>query len=238
MVYWSRPYKYSGIVPTDDLLHTEVDIDSEEIAPIYVPVPGGKKVAQYAPTVTGSPIGYNPSQDCDGHFTSSKFQPNNNCYNYACDIATNSYAQPGRMHGFFLKQRGGPTGTVIVSGAEMDGLVWIGGGEVSVADLVGYILKQKSGHLVALLISKPEVNWYGDYHWVRCDTLDCKSWSQKDGTDQVTNFDFGGNAIRDPRSAVWKVNQGPRSTKDPQDVIVHYDFCGFMFVPYRKVNII
>jgi hypothetical protein len=239
MVSLSRPYKLSGMVPTDDSLHLEVDLDSEEIAPAYVRV-GEKKVAQYAPTVVGSSLGYNPSGDCDGHFTSSRFQPNNNCYNYACDIATNSYAQPGRMQGFFLQSQGGPTGPVIRRGAELDGLRWIAGGNVSVADLVQSVSEHKPGHLVALLISPADslVDWNGDYHWVRCDTANCASWSQKDGTDQVTDFDFAGNKIRDPRNAIWKVNQGPRSKTNPKDFLVNYDFFGFMFVPAGGVKII
>lgn len=240
MVSLARPFKYSGIVPTDDALHTEVDGTATEIAPQYVHVPGGKKIAQYAPTVTGSSLNYNPSQDCEGHFTSSRFQANNNCYNYACDIATNSYAQPGRLQGFFLLKHGGPTGDVIVKGAEMDGLVRIGGEEAGIHELAKHVSDYNPGHLVALLISTPDgsVGWKGDYHWVRCDTTNCTSWSQKDGSDQVTNFDFAGNPIRDPRSAVWKVNQGPRSEKDPKDVIVDYEFHSFMFVPARRVKII
>ena len=240
MISLSRPYKLSGMVPDNDTLHPEVDADSEEIAPIYVPVPGGKKVAQYAPTIVGSWLAYNPSKDCAGHFTSSRFQANNNCYNYACDIATNSYAQPGRIHGFFLQSQGGPTGPVIVRGSQMDGLVWIADGNVSVADLVQSVSKHSPGHLAALLISPADrsVGWKGDYHWVRCDAANCASWSQKDGTDQVTNFDFAGNKIRDPRNAVWKVNQGPRSKANPKDFIVDYNFHCFMFVPAGQVNII
>jgi hypothetical protein len=144
------------------------------------------------------------------------------------------------MHGFFLLHEGGPTEPVIVSGAQMDGLVWIADKNISIAELVRYVSGHGAGHLVALLISQRDesVDWKGDYHWVRCDETNCISWSQKDGTDQVTNFDFAGNIIEDPRNAVWEVNQGPRSKTDPADFIVNYEFCGFMFVPIGKVKII
>src|SRR5262249_54391600 len=147
---------------------------------------------QYAPTVVGRLLAYDPSGDCDGHFTSSKFQVNNNCYNYACDIATNSYAQPGRIHEFFLEKEGGPTGSVIGRGAQLDGLLSIGGADTSLEYLAKFASEHQPGHIVALLISPPEnsVRWRGDYHWVRCDSLERTFWSQKDGSDQVTDFDF------------------------------------------------
>jgi len=62
-----------------------------------------------------------------------------------------------------------------------------------------------------LLISLAKNNllWKGDFHWVRCDDVSGGLWSQKDGPDQITNFDFSGKAIQDPRMANWIVNQGP-----------------------------
>jgi hypothetical protein len=239
MNFLGRPFKYSGIVPPHDIMHVPLLLEAEEIAPMYVTVPGGRKIAQYAETVRGRTGSYSPSEDCEGFFTSSKFQANNNCYNYACDIATNSYAQPGRLQGFFLEEQGGIIESVVIRGAEMDGLVWVGDENITLGDLVDFVSVHR-GHLVALLMSPADntVPWLGDYHWVRCDGEGCDSWSQKDGSDQVTNFDFEGNRIRDPRAGTWKVNQGPRSNTDPTDVIVDYTFSGFMFVPEGKVRII
>ena len=56
------------------------------------------------------------------------------------------------------------------------------------------------------------------------------SWSQKDGTDAVINFDFGGNKITDPRKGDWQVNEGPLD-KNGEDFVVEYKFVTFMFVP-------
>src|SRR5664279_3451438 len=161
MTSFLRPYKFSGMIPPADELHAEVDRDALEIAPAYVHVPGGKKVAQYAPTIVGCALGYNPAQDCRGYFTSSKFQANNNCYNYACSIASNSYAQPGRLQGFFLQDQGGPTGAVIVRGAKIDGLLWIGRASLSVADLRDFVSRHLPGHVAALFISPSDnsVEW-------------------------------------------------------------------------------
>jgi hypothetical protein len=240
MVTLLRPYRTSGMAPTEDRLHIEVATDGEEIAPTYVHVPGGKKIAQYAPTVVGASVRYNPSANCAGNFTSSKFQVNNNCYNYACNVATNSFAQPGRMNGFSLISHDEPTGPLVVEGAKMDGLIWIGGSDLSIADLKEHMLGHERGHPVALLISSSDafVKWPGDYHWVRCDKANCTSWSQKDGHEPVTNFDFAGNRIVDPAEAVWTVNQGPIIKGSKADVIVKYDFFGFMFVPFGRVQII
>ena len=240
MVTLLRPYRTSGMAPADDCLLTEVVADAEEVAPRYVHVPGGKKVAQYSPTVVGTSVQYDPAEDCDGNFTSSKFQVNNNCYNYACNIATNSFAQPGRINGFFLKSHPAPTGPLVVQGAQLDGLIWIGGSDLRIADLKERMLDQGRGHAVGLLISSVDnsVRWPGDYHWVRCDNATCNSWSQKDGDDQVTNFDFAGKPIADPAKAVWAVNQGPIVKGTQTDVIVEYDFFGFMFVPCGRVKII
>ncbi len=99
-----------------------------------------------------------------------------------------------------------------------------------------------NGHFVALMISPAgtDGNWGGDYHWARCDNSSgaCDSWSQKDGGDQVTNFDFAGNPITDPSVANWTVNQGPVSTANPAELVVSYAFYCFMFVPAGGVAII
>ena len=91
------------------------------------------------------------------------------------------------------------------------------------------------GHFVALMVSTA-----GDYHWARCDNSSgaCDSWSQKDGSDQVTNFDFAGNPISNPMTANWQVNQGPTSSTDSRELVVEYGFYCFMFVPEAGVHII
>jgi hypothetical protein len=220
-------FKFSGRIQHDDVRHLAISLDEPStIAPSYVTVPGGKKVPQYAPTVVGTSSGYNPPSDCNGNFMSYKFQANNNCYNYSTDVATNSFAQPGRMHGFFLPSNF--TGADVVKGAQMDGLLLLSG--KTMAELPAQIAG-KSGHIVALLISPPDntLGWPGDYHWVRCDASALPfTWSQKDGGDQVTNFDFAGNPIVDPSTANWTVNQGPLISGNPDDVVVAYSFYAYM----------
>lgn len=256
--------RMSGMVSPADQLHQivlppspQASPDEHYIAPLTInvaittpPKIGTIGIPQYSPTVRGaSPMHYSPSTDCQGAFTSAYFQPNNNCYNYSCDIATNTFAQPGRQNGFLITADtlNGPT---IESYAQKDGLLSVG---KTIADCIKFRKANPSldGHFVALMISPlGDINWPGDYHWARCDNSSglCNSWSQKDGNDQITNFDFAGNLISDPSQANWTVNQGPlsvptapaTSSAPPQspDVIVTYFFYTFMFVPYGKVNIL
>lgn len=240
-----RRLKFSGrIAPHDELHQVLPDTGAEGIAapadqviaPHYVDVPGVGKVPQYAPTVDGPFVGYDPAQDCGGAYMSFKFQPNNNCYAYACDVASNSFAQPGRMHGFLLPDP--PTGPAAQEGAEKDGLQFVGDDIAAVRE---HGAGGAPGHYVALFISPDDTahGWPGDYHWARCDDpVGYASWSQKDGGDQVTDFDFAGEPITDPSTANWTVNQGPISQRDSDDLVVAYEFFAFMFVPEGAVSII
>ncbi|MET0623450.1 MAG: hypothetical protein ABW250_10765 [Pyrinomonadaceae bacterium] len=247
--------------------------DEHYIAPVTVTVPivvppnhPPIGVPQYGPTVNGGiPNGFDPAGDCGGNFMSSKFQPNNNCYAYGSNITPNTFPQPGRRSGYLLtaadfSQPFDTLGQLVGSYAEKDGLVYAGR---SMAELMQFKSSKQgtnpgggglqagylAGHFVALMVSPAgDANWPGDYHWARCDNSSggCNSWSQKDGNDQVTNFDFAGNPITDPSKANWTVNQGP-ITATPgqppppdlgQDQIVDYAFYCFMFVPTSGVNII
>jgi hypothetical protein len=228
------------MLPVDDQIYTAQGSPDKLIPPSFVEVPGGLYVPQYAPTVIDTSVAYDPPGNCDGNFMSYRFQPNNNCYNYSCNIATNSFAQPGRKHGFFLNFP--PTGPRVVEGAQRDGLLHIGGADMLFSSVTP---PASAGHLVALLISKPEkpdqTGWNGDYHWVRCDDHNTlQSWSQKDGGDQVTHFDFAGIPITNPTEANWSVNQGPTpQTRDyPDEVVAVYEFYAWMWVPREGADII
>lgn len=217
-------------------------------------------VPQYSPTLNGGiPSGYDPAGDCQGNYMSYKFQPNNNCYAYGANITTNTFPQPGRQSGYLLTgadftQSFDALGQLVSSYAEKDGLIFAG---QSMAELMQFKSSHQGtnpgggmqagfldGHFVALMISPAgDANWPGDYHWARCDNSagGCDSWSQKDGNDQVTNFDFAGNPITDPATANWTVNQGPIPTGSPdagEDQVVEYAFYCYMFVPNTGVNII
>ena len=241
----STRYRLSGMIHEDDPRFAVLGPEkiatlaaSEQIPPTYVTVPGGRQVPQYAPTVFGTSIAYDPAGNCAGNFMSYRFQENNNCYNYSCNIASNSFAQPGRMNGVFLTSP--PTGPAVVQGAMLDGLQ-----EIQSTDPQELAARAKAqdgvGHYVALMISDADssVGWPGDYHWARCDQTDSvDSWSQKDGGDQVTNFDFAGNPITWPPTANWTVNQGPLLQGNPNDIVVSYYFYTFMWVPPTGVQII
>jgi len=113
-------------------------------------------------------------------------QWNNNCYNYGCDIQTNTFAQPGRAHGIILPWPSGMNCRDVTAGAVADGL-----SPVNCDDGCGC---NECRHQVALVI------WPGvDYHWYRKDR-DGK-WTHKMGGTPATNVDSSGNPITDPRTA-------------------------------------
>ena len=234
-----RKFKFSGRVDETNTKHLlkEQVTDGTVIPPTYVNIPGVGNIPQYAPTFFGTFNGYNPPTDCNGYYMSAKFQPNNNCYAYGCVICSNTFPQPGRINGYLLPSNF--TGADVVTGAEKDGLQTLGS---SIEELKAH---QKSvggvGHYVALLISPADqtYGWPGDYHWVRCDdNVNFESWSQKDGGDQVTNFDFAGEPIVNPQNSNWTVNQGPISSSNPDELLVSYDCICYRYVPPTGVNII
>jgi hypothetical protein len=151
---------------------------------------------------------YEPSawNDDDG------IQDNNNCYNYGCDIQTNTYAQPGRAHGIALSAG---TCDEVTAGAVADGLVPINCDEGCGCG--------ECRHQVALVI-KPGLIW--DYHWYRKDR-DGK-WSHKMASYPATNLDNSGNIITDPRTA------DRRHPVTGQDYSI---FCGCFCVNKKKVTI-
>ncbi|ABD87421.1 hypothetical protein [Rhodopseudomonas palustris] len=125
---------------------------------------------------------YNPSA-----WNIPSVQPNNNCYNYANDNATNTFAQPGRAHG---KQASVLDCAHVEPAAAADGLV-------AAANFTAN-LAAGAGWYVALVI------WPGtDYHWYRQDKVGC--WSHKPGQTAVRDIDNAGNKIVDPKTC----NRGP-----------------------------
>ena len=192
--------------------------------------------------MVGENAGYDPAGDCCGYFTSSKYQVHNNCYNYALDIATNTMAQPGRMRGLSLPGDIDPDWVVCC--AQQDGLILAGGPDTTLADLRRRMPDLRDGNevtLVALLIATADdnVGFGGDFHFVRCDDFESSSWSQKDGPDQMTNFDFAGDPISDPSRATWTVNNGPFNTAKPgADYYIKYWLRAWMIVPGTGLPII
>jgi hypothetical protein len=127
-----------------------------------------------------------------------------------------------------------------MNGAIADGLVQVGSADLKAADLANYKTTHPNGHFVALLIAPSDPLVYfgnGDYHFVRCDdNISFKSWSQKDGNEPVTNFDFAGNPIVDPSQSNWGYNWGPIDAG--HDVIISYELYAYLFVPWGAVDIL
>jgi len=113
-------------------------------------------------------------------------ESNNNCYNYGCDIPTNTYAQPGKAHAILLDWPADMNCGAVTAGAVADGLAPINCDEGCGCD--------ECRHQVALVISP---GW--DYHWYRKDRDG--RWSHKMDGSPATNLDNSGNIITDPRTA-------------------------------------
>ena len=141
---------------------------------IYRPVP-----AQCQPKAADAPP-YNP-----GKWNIPSVQPYNNCYNYANDLITNTFAQPGRAHGKMYKTLACDGGTGVEPAAVADGLK-------PVPNFNAHLTKGQ-GWYVALVI------WPNfDYHWYRQDANGC--WSHKPGGTAARNVDNGGHVITDPKT--------------------------------------
>lgn len=113
---------------------------------------------------------------------SGQRQYNNNCYNYATNYRSDTYAQPGRAAG---GQYTALTCAAVRPAAELD-------------ELIRYTKKNiscpKDGHLVALVVAP---QW--DFHWYRMGHN--RKWTHKPGWGEVTHLDNSGDAISDPRTA-------------------------------------
>ena len=109
-------------------------------------------------------------------------QYNNNCYNYACNKATGTYAQPGRAAGqIYTALRARP----VLDAAMRDGLEWLGN------PAPGEFPKTRAC-LVALVVER---DW--DFHWYRLERNG--RWTHKMGGFPSTEYDNSGNIITDPR---------------------------------------
>jgi hypothetical protein len=146
-------------------------VDPAVIARAVSPVPAKCPVCHAA----DAPV-YNPA-----FWNTPARQPHNNCYNYANDQATNTFAQPGRATGHMYTALTCPS---VQAGAVSDGL----------HPCPNFTAPLAAGHgwYVALVI------WPGvDYHWYRQDKVGC--WSHKPGGTAARNTDNSGHAIADPQ---------------------------------------
>ena len=125
-------------------------------------------------------------------------QFNNNCYNYATNYRTDTFAQPG-----------------LAAGAMYSALSCASVKPAAVADdLIDSPAAKnkcpKEGHLVALVIAPGY-----DFHWYRKGRNGY--WSHKPGSTPVTNVDNSGVSIPDPRTA----NRGPYTNFCTFMVVMH-----------------
>ncbi|XP_052066038.1 insoluble matrix shell protein 1-like [Mytilus californianus] len=132
-------------------------------------------------------------------------QPYNNCYNYANNMKTNTFAQPGRASGLPMEEI---TGVVVQKNAEADGL------QLQVVAEDGNV-PINIRNLVALVIWPSQ-----DFHWFRLDNNN--QFSHKPGQSFVRDYDEDHDIITDPRQC----NLGPYKfvtfmTTVPQ--LVHID---------------
>jgi len=131
----------------------------------------------------------------------------NNCYNYACNIQTNTYAQPGYASGNQASQM---ICQEVTDGAVSDGLKPINNLDEQC---------ELCGHKVALAVGIL-YDIYPDYHWYRQDKDG--TWSHKPGEGTARNTDNSEDFITDPETA----DRGDYST-----------FCGFFCVGKGEVRI-
>mmetsp|Transcript_16831 Transcript_16831/g.36201 ORF Transcript_16831/g.36201 Transcript_16831/m.36201 type:complete len:342 (-) Transcript_16831:366-1391(-) len=153
-------------------------------------------------------VKYDPQHDDSGCFV--KEQDNNNCYDYANDIVTNTFAQPGRGSGVcppHTRPCVPNTCEDVKKAAVSDGLTWVG------TELPSSL--PAHGHYVSLHIW-PKTN----FHWLRMDGD--KMWSHKPGGSAVRNVDNDGKTIHDPAKA---------------DVSPWSQHCGYMLAVPSKSNI-
>jgi hypothetical protein len=121
---------------------------------------------------------FDPSTWNDG----ASIQRTNNCYNFACDIQSGTFAQPGNASGNPFASTDCAS---VEQAARSDGLDTGSCDDAECAECC---------HQVALVI------WPGvDFHWYRRDRSG--SWSHKPGQTPARDTDNSGSAISDPRTA-------------------------------------
>ena len=107
-------------------------------------------------------------------------QLNNNCYNYATNYRSDTYAQPGKANGAIYAAM---TIAAVKGGALADALL-----DAPVKNKC-----PNKGHLVALFV------YDYDFHWYRKQRNGY--WTHKPATDPATQVDNAGALITDPRTA-------------------------------------
>jgi hypothetical protein len=177
---------YLGICPTAcgpcDEICCDVTLDGDctpqDALEIFKEYLGLESVCSQPVAPECTPPPYNPEKWNDG----GTIQHNNNCYNYANDEITGTFAQPGRACGDWPNPM--ECGEVY-NAAACDGLVPSTKTAACPDDM----------HKVYLVV------WpYTDYHWYRQD-IPYGMWSHKPGSTPATDRDGSGQPISDPETA-------------------------------------
>jgi len=134
-------------------------------------------------------------------------QGKNNCYNYACNIQNDTFAQLGNAGGYTLTDF---TPDEYAKAVETDGLIKIARDKPC----------PQCCYKVALIIRPISAGVNPDFHWYRQD--DNGRWSHKLGKTKATDKDGSGNPIDNPENA---------------DSGGYTAFCGYFCVCKNKVNI-
>jgi hypothetical protein len=138
----------------------------------------------------------------------------NNCYNYGCNIKTNTFAQPGYAHGV-SHSLDCPS---VEDAAKADGLTH-----------GSAVYCHKCSHKVALVIAPGGgAEEMTDYHWYRED--DNSRWSHKPAGYPATELDASGAQITDPETA-------DRRYVGPDYILDYWVFCCYLCVDRDDVTI-
>jgi len=150
--------------------------------------------------------------------STSNILANNNCYNFATNIQTNSIAQPGRAHGILLTPSNMNCADVS-NAAIADGLVPVDPNNLC------HTSSLPNSHIVALVISpfgNPACGVPPDYHRYRVESAG--NWPHKPGRTPAINHDYSNNVITNPETADRRSGGGTC-------VWNYSDFCGYFDVP-------
>jgi len=176
---------FQHIIEEMDRLGPDGDVECPNVDP--VPVPNAKCDGTNHGSDDPNEVHYDDQNDADGCFVTQR--SNNNCYDYGNDIATNTFAQPGRGTGVCCstcRPCVENTCEAVKNAAISDGLQWIG------TELPSTL--PEKGHYVSLHIW-PDSN----FHWLRMNA-DGK-WSHKPGGSPVRDYDNNHAQISDPHEA-------------------------------------
>ncbi|MFI2609401.1 hypothetical protein [Kitasatospora sp. NPDC018619] len=137
------------------------------------------------PPADGADCPYDVTSDGADLWNNSTVCPHNNCYNYAVNDRTDTFAQPGRAHQYDLTK---VTCADVLTGALKDGLRSWG---------VNCYTAGTKRYKVALVTGA--FGTQRDFHWYRLCTDN--TWWHKPGACPITNLDNAGKIIADPQKA-------------------------------------